>query len=370
MNFIHMHNGPHNLLIIYYTGHGAYDEDGECLELHAYFFLLRSLLFVQLNRGQFSIFFRSRGYGDTSTPYPAQASWNRAESPLIEEADCDVLAIFDTCFASNIQKNGQLKDLRTYEFFAASGHDKMTAGPGPKSFTNALISSLKELLEECGDNSFTIRQLCEKVNLKEARRGNQSHVWSRFKRYDRYIALAPLKRTLAQRKEDFNPDQTRAFLSLRLPLTTERLTEEQISTIARAFSKAVKDHKAPVKSIDWVGLQSWRQTTSFAGVSNVISSALKLRNRYRQSLLSMRRETDQRIDSSHAQTSDDSPSRKPTRVRSDFQPTPPPSIPHKRRFSEGYYGASNARSKPLEDLEHRRMLRSQLTPSSEESDMG
>jgi hypothetical protein len=36
MNFVNKYNGPHNLLIIYYTGHGSFHEKSNLLELHAY----------------------------------------------------------------------------------------------------------------------------------------------------------------------------------------------------------------------------------------------------------------------------------------------------------------------------------------------
>jgi hypothetical protein len=36
MNFVSMYNGPNNLLIVYYTGHGSYHETSGLLELHAY----------------------------------------------------------------------------------------------------------------------------------------------------------------------------------------------------------------------------------------------------------------------------------------------------------------------------------------------
>lgn len=177
----------------------------------------------------------------------------------MDEAECDVLAIFDACYASNIQKNTLQNRPRIYELLAASGHDKTTAGPGPRSFTTALIDSLKTLLKECGDKPITVRQLCEKINLQETRRKNQSHVWSRFNCYERYIALAPLKPTSAERDKEFESLRTRAFLSLRLSLTRMCLTDEEISSIAQGFSKAAKDSKV-VKQIEWAGLHVVKQT--------------------------------------------------------------------------------------------------------------
>lgn len=36
MKFALQFNGPHNLLIVYYAGHGSYDDRADKLELHAY----------------------------------------------------------------------------------------------------------------------------------------------------------------------------------------------------------------------------------------------------------------------------------------------------------------------------------------------
>jgi hypothetical protein len=269
-----------------------------------------------------------------------------------------MVAIFDTCFASNLSKNTRQDDPRTYELLTASGHDRPTVGPGPRSFTTALISSLKELLEECRDRPFTIRQLCEKINLHPARRKNQSHVWSRFKCYDRNIALAPLTRTLAERKEDFNLGQTRALLFLRLPLTVERLTEEQINTTARAFSRAVKKAKVPAKRIDWWRLRSSGRITKFADLGRAVGSAVKWRNivlsnRHSQPQISTRDRNGQTMNETHIQVVADPNVLEFAPVESDSEPTPPPYICRKRKHS-GCNLASNSQSKrrPSEGTEH------------------
>lgn len=278
---------------------------------------------------------------------------------MIEDADCDMVSIFDTCFASNLNKNTQRDDPRTYELLTASGHDRMTVGPGPKSFTTALISSLKDLLEECKDSPFTVRQLCEKINLHPARRKNQSHVWSRFKRYDRNIALAPLKRTLDERKEDFNFGQTRALLFLRLPLTVERLSEQQINATARAFSKAVKQTKVPVKRIDWWRLRSSGRITRFEDVGRAIGSALKWKNtalpgRRSNFPITKRDQNVQTTNDPHPPTVDDPNILESAMVEPESEVTTPPHICRKRKHSGEHGGASNLelRRRLSEDSEH------------------
>ena len=195
---------------------------------------------------------------------------------MIEADECDILAIFDACFASNICKSGELSD-RTFELFAASGQGKIAAGPGPRSFTTALINALNDLLEHNGGKPFTTRQLCETINLSSTRhKRHDSHVWSRFKKYHRSLELAPLKRTSAERKEQFHEIKTRSRLTLQLPLTVERLSEQQIIDMARALSKAVRDMSAPVKSIEWAGLLSAGRPMTMATVEKVIRFKKKL----------------------------------------------------------------------------------------------
>lgn len=269
---------------------------------------------------------------------------------MIDDADCDMVAIFDTCFASNLYKNMQRDDSRTYELFTASGHDRTTAGPGPKSFTTALISALKELLAVSKDRPFTIRQVCDKINLNPHRRKNQSHVWSRFNSYDRNIALAPLKRTPAERKEDFNLDQKRAVLVLRLSLTVERLTEQQIKAAARAFSKAVKKVEVPVQRIDWLRLQSSVRITSLAGLGIAVGSALKWRNKALSSRRSQPPTTtqDQTVPPANdacTQTVDDANTFESVLVESGSESTPPPHTIRKRKHTGEHHGDSNRQSK-------------------------
>lgn len=251
-----------------------------------------------------------------------------AERPLFEDSECDILAILDCCFASNLQKNSQETHPRAYELLTASGYNRVTAGPGKHSFTTALISSLKDLLKEDGERRFNIRQVCEKVNLHPERRHNPSHVWSRLKTHGRPITLAPLNSSTAAVMEDFNPNKPRAFLTLRLPLTVEpeNLTEKEIGKIAEAFSKAVKDIKAPIKRIDWWGLQASGQVFSFP---RAVRSAQPL-----QSSVATVDPTVQTAGGAHAQTVDGSGSFHSTWGETVTLPLSPRLTPRKRKNSE------------------------------------
>ena len=199
--------------------------------------------------------------------YEPHAFWNSAERPLLEDADCDVLAIMDTCFASNIWK-GLIDTRRAYLLLAASGHDKLTAGPGPNSFTTALIKSFEDSLNDNKTGSFAVRALCDRMNLycRGTKADNQSQVLDRFKSYSTFINLTPLRNSSAERKEEFKIERTRAFLTLNLSLT-EALDEKAIKALAKYLSQAARRHR--VKRMDWTQysvIPTFREMARFQGL--------------------------------------------------------------------------------------------------------
>ena len=197
------------------------------------------------------------------------ANWKTVDILLRDYCKANVLAILDTCFASNLYKHQQADNPRTYELFCASGYDKATAGPGPKSFTTALIGALEELLKKYGGGHFTTRELSIEVGRRKERRLTQPFVWPILYQFESYIALAPRKPATLGQKEEYNQDQVRATLTLRLPLTVERLTEQQIIKLARGFCQAVKKVKAPVKRVHWGKLETLGERITLKKVQKV-----------------------------------------------------------------------------------------------------
>lgn len=163
--FVEESDGPDNLMIVYYTGHGVYREHGKYLELTA-------TTNYHMNGG---------------INIAAQANWDKAEETLRDDSvDGDVLTILDTCFSSNLTKSG-MQDTRTYELLSACGLDGTTASPGENSFTRALIDSMKELLMEYPDRSFTTSHLNQRIVLHPNRRDTPSVLWDRLRHHERHI---------------------------------------------------------------------------------------------------------------------------------------------------------------------------------------
>ncbi|KAF2466508.1 uncharacterized protein BDR25DRAFT_317532 [Lindgomyces ingoldianus] len=237
--FVEKHDGPNNLLIVYYTGHGVYREDGKFLELTG-----------SINPTV------KKGFNND-----ARANWDKAEEALRSEyVEGDVLTILDTCYSSNLQKSGK-EDTRTFELLSACAFDSTTASPGENSFTRALIDALKELLQEFEDRSFTTFHLNQRILLNPNRRDTPSQLWFRLKHHERHIRLAPLKPEKERARKPSLRHPPKGYLTLRFALRDESLNREQIEYLTRNLSKAF-NNKALVglRRIDWLGLKPARTT--------------------------------------------------------------------------------------------------------------
>ena len=122
---------------------------------------------------------------DHGRKWPAHAVWNSAERALIE-AKAHVLAIMDTCFASNLMEAGVKSNITVdehlyrgmFELLCASGRNKGTPGPGEGSFTNDLIHVLKELLNQ-PNVVFSTFDLTQRLTMVRDHRYPPPQLWNR-----------------------------------------------------------------------------------------------------------------------------------------------------------------------------------------------
>ncbi|KAF2475654.1 uncharacterized protein BDR25DRAFT_253097 [Lindgomyces ingoldianus] len=255
LQHIRKHDGPNNLLIIYYTGHGQVivDHDESRLELSA-----------------------THNAEQRKGAYIPTAFWDKAEAPLKEDAVGDVLSILDCCFASSAALKNRAEEFRTYQLLAASAVESPTNEPGKNSFTTALIDSLEELLDEYKKECFPVTKLVEKINMKRTR--SPALIWDRLRRYKRNVNLAPLdpKPTQERERSFQGGDPERSSLSLRLSLTANDLTKKQIESLAEHLPHACRKSKVPIRQIDWVKMETTRRPSrSFRGVVAAISAGYR-----------------------------------------------------------------------------------------------
>ena len=88
--------------------------------------------------------------------------WDNVEG-LIEGTKADILLILDCCHAAKAghRKRRATFSRRSYEVLGACQHNELAYGPGPDSFTSALIWALEELVSP--PKSFTTSQLYGKI---------------------------------------------------------------------------------------------------------------------------------------------------------------------------------------------------------------
>ena len=232
--FAEEHNGPNNLLIIYYTGHGVYREVEKYLQLTAC-----------INPGEGKGFYKD-----------AHANWNKAEDILkADDIDADVLTILDTCYASNIAKSAK-QSARKFELLSACPFDQTTAAPGKESFTRALIDNLKDLVREYGEKPFSTFHLNQRICMEKLRLDTPSLLWYRLPN-DQHILLAPLKPKKSSVKQPSAVVRApRGYLTLRFALRDEELNKEQIEFLTRNLSRAFENKRMiGLKRVDWLGIK-------------------------------------------------------------------------------------------------------------------
>jgi hypothetical protein len=228
--FIVQHDGPHNLLIVYYTGHGSYHIDKKCLELSA----------------------SSHPRSATGFRGAAKANWNKAEEKLRgEEVEGDVLTILDTCYASNLVTKSGREEMKKFELLAACAIDKTTASPGEYSFTRALIDGLTELLSTHKEPISTFR-LVQNINMSKRRSDTPAHVWARNSHNDQHVFLTPLTLDPTQRS-NLRP-APEGYLTLRLGLKDPELSQEQIDYMTKTLSNVLNKPLIGIKKIEWLGI--------------------------------------------------------------------------------------------------------------------
>ncbi|KAF9701011.1 hypothetical protein EKO04_000601 [Ascochyta lentis] len=240
--FIEEHDGPNNLLIVYYTGHGVYRENEKYLQLAAC---------VNPTQG--------KGFQKD-----AHANWDKVEEILkSDDNDADVLTILDTCYASNITKSAK-QSTRKFELLSACPIDQVTAAPGPWSFTRALIDNLNELTKDYGDRPFSTFHLNQRICMDKRRLDTPSHLWYRLPN-DQHILLAPLRRNSehVQRKPEF-VRAPRGYLTLQFALRDDTLNQVQIEYLTKKLSKAFENKPLiGLRRVDWLGIRPTKITSFF-----------------------------------------------------------------------------------------------------------
>ncbi|KAK3616602.1 Phosphatidylinositol-4-phosphate 5-kinase [Elasticomyces elasticus] len=149
-DFVHEEDAEQGLLIVYYAGHGYTSEASESGELN-----------MIGSRAPPSTMEHAR----QEFQKDPSVMWSTVSQP-IENADADVLLIFDCCHAGLLARPFARYPQSPYEFLGACSESNGTPRPGPTSFTTALTWALRQLATK--DRPFNTAELRSKLCKHEA----------------------------------------------------------------------------------------------------------------------------------------------------------------------------------------------------------
>jgi hypothetical protein len=174
----------------------------------------------------------------------------------------DVLLIFDCCYAGNLLPCdvNPYYPTRSFECIAACGKDKETTRPGEKSFSTALVWSLKAL--EKGRKSFTAQDL--QIMIMKAPDFPEKQfvpLLLHDEPRDQRLVLSPLSKDPNSISPEFaitthtSNKLPQYYLDLRLRYD-DPLDEEEIKKLASQFRKLIEEGSIGARRIGWLGLIS------------------------------------------------------------------------------------------------------------------
>ena len=185
-----------------------------------------------------------------------RVSWNDAIRTLVKNAEGDIFALMDCCFASNPYARSISDYGKTFEILAASGFNQITSSPGEHSFTTALIQSLKELAAEFKNGSFSTRDLHEKIHVK--RPDSPPALWRGLPDNNRHVRLSPMKDGQEPRETRSIKKISKGLLSLQFALEIDHLSHPQIEKLTRNLPRVFRSAQAPVQNIVWLDFKNAR----------------------------------------------------------------------------------------------------------------
>jgi hypothetical protein len=172
------------------------------------------------------------------------------------------LLIFDCCYAGNLAPSHDRRSYwpdRSFEFLAACGSGEETHMPSEKSFTRALIWSLKELAK--ARQRFTTLELQQKISNEAPNfpRNQFVPLLERDEPCDQRLVLAPLPSPT----EGSNPEATvqdysvaqatKNYLDLRF-CYSKTLNEDEIRDLAFNLKNIIVEEKIGANRIAWIRL--------------------------------------------------------------------------------------------------------------------
>ncbi len=188
--------------------------------------------------------------------------WQVAEQH-IKNRQADILLVFDCCWAGLLSGPYERAppSKRHFEFLGACAANQVTAGPGPKSFTRAMIESLKDLADEEG--GFTTSMLYTKImNHQNFPKHKQSPTHASRTDSRNKMLLSPLKK--AEPLLSPPPDvglESQLDYCLTLDFLFDDIPDEsQFKEICNSFKNIFESGPSVFKKIEWRSMHKRKVT--------------------------------------------------------------------------------------------------------------
>jgi hypothetical protein len=213
-----------------------------------------------------SVSFSKRTFHSTEEMERRDAiNWDDAERSLMH-SNADILLLFDCCYAGHIANGVRGTKGRNFEFLGACQPDSVTAMPGPKSFTKALIWALNDLNAK---HIFTIQELQQRV--RDAPHFPRHQYPFHYERHghcvDRLVLAAIPKDLAAYKDDDFAAPNTEPvkidedYLDLRFCFG-EKLDADDVKLVANELKPFIGAIKA--RTVRWIGLPNLEKVRPYA----------------------------------------------------------------------------------------------------------
>lgn len=147
----------------------------------------------------------------------------------------------------------QSEHSKLYELLAACGRDGETDQPGERSYSRALIDSLKGVLQSQDKRVYTFD--LNQMILRKRSWNETPHVYNRLQTSTtRHICLAPLSEPSETAVEDM--PRNAGHLTLRFAFRDHNcLSSDLVEQLAFKVSQATKETKLGISAIDWMGFE-------------------------------------------------------------------------------------------------------------------
>ena len=186
--------------------------------------------------------------------------WDEVESHLFK-AQADLFVIFDCCYAGDLAIRRSPSAGKIFSFLGSTQDNQTARGPGPRSFTTALIYALNQLVPR--DDGFTVEELASKIASAPEFKDIDQRPASGLRGEEpqdrrlriRRLPLSDAPNTTTEiTKDQIGIGETQYLLRLNFAFS-ESPDAGHVSQFADGLSRLIQSSAIPIRQVTWGHLQ-------------------------------------------------------------------------------------------------------------------